>query len=206
MNNLIRPLFNSNINILDTECNNNLNIVSLFLDNNFFNKDYCSSLITFHQNDLQEISLDEALNSSYNFILEIHQQDNCSIYDVDNLYDYYLTIIIKYYDENIGETFTEEISHKLTDLTNDEKSYLHKIFTNQQEIQRNKNGNYCTLCGKELDVWDKQENFGFNYQVGYGSKFDLSTINVKLCCKCFDKLMDNYILPKCTYNPVCETI
>lgn len=55
----------------------------------------------------------------------------------------------------------------------------------------------CTMCGKEFDMWDEQEGFGFNYHVGYGSKFDCSHVMVDLCCDCFDELMDTYILPKC---------
>ena len=31
----------------------------------------------------------------------------------------------------------------------------------------------CNMCGKPFDMWDDQENFGFDYYVGYGSKHDL---------------------------------
>ena len=48
----------------------------------------------------------------------------------------------------------------------------------------------CNLCGKDFDLWDKQENFGFDYYVGYGSKYDLQHITVHFCCKCFDQLLD----------------
>lgn len=61
----------------------------------------------------------------------------------------------------------------------------------------------CNMCGKEFDEWDKQEEFGFDYQVGYGSGYDGSRIRLDLCCSCFDSLMD-YIVPKCKISPVEE--
>jgi len=51
----------------------------------------------------------------------------------------------------------------------------------------------CNLCGKPFDMWDRQENFGFDYHVGYGSKYDLQHITVHFCCSCFDKLLDELI-------------
>lgn len=30
----------------------------------------------------------------------------------------------------------------------------------------------CNVCGKEFNMWDDQEGFGFYYRVGYGSKHD----------------------------------
>lgn len=48
----------------------------------------------------------------------------------------------------------------------------------------------CNLCGKDFDLWDKQENFGFDYYVGYGSKYDLQHISAHFCCRCFDRLLD----------------
>lgn len=48
----------------------------------------------------------------------------------------------------------------------------------------------CNLCGKSFDLWDTQEDFGFDYHVGYGSKYDLQHITAHFCCNCFDKLLD----------------
>lgn len=62
----------------------------------------------------------------------------------------------------------------------------------------------CTLCGKEFDMWDEQENFGFHYYIGYGSKFDTQKIDVNMCTDCFDKMLEEYILPKCKENPLEE--
>lgn len=62
---------------------------------------------------------------------------------------------------------------------------------------------FCNICGKEFDIWDNQESFGFHHlYVGYGSKFDGSHIDVDLCCDCFDELMDTYIIPKCKVWPI----
>ncbi len=59
----------------------------------------------------------------------------------------------------------------------------------------------CNMCGRDFDEFDKQEQFGFHYNVGYGSKFDESAIQLDLCCQCFDELMD-YIIPKCKISPI----
>lgn len=62
----------------------------------------------------------------------------------------------------------------------------------------------CNVCGKDFDEWDTQEGFGFHYHVGYGSGFDGSRINLDLCCDCFDKLMNEYIIPNSKISPVEE--
>lgn len=61
---------------------------------------------------------------------------------------------------------------------------------------------YCNMCGQLFDDWDTQEGFNFSYHVGFGSKFDLSIIQCDFCCNCFDKMMDEYILPRCKHNPI----
>lgn len=60
----------------------------------------------------------------------------------------------------------------------------------------------CNMCGKDFDEWDTQENFGFQHHVGYGSEFDGSNIRMDLCCKCFDRLMNEYIIPNSKISPV----
>lgn len=62
----------------------------------------------------------------------------------------------------------------------------------------------CNMCGKDFDMWDAQESFGFDYHVGYGRWFDGSNIQLDLCCDCFDKLMNEYIIPNCKISPVEE--
>lgn len=62
----------------------------------------------------------------------------------------------------------------------------------------------CNMCGKQFDLWDEQEAFGFHYCVGYGSVFDGSRIDLDLCCDCFDKLMEKYIIPNAKHSPISE--
>lgn len=57
----------------------------------------------------------------------------------------------------------------------------------------------CNMCGKEFDMWDAQESFGFYYHIGYGSKYDGEIIRCDLCCDCFDKMLDEYLIPKCKH-------
>lgn len=58
----------------------------------------------------------------------------------------------------------------------------------------------CNKCGKKFNVFDEQQNFGFNYFVGYGSKYDGSRIELDLCCKCFDEVVDS-IAAQCKFSP-----
>lgn len=61
----------------------------------------------------------------------------------------------------------------------------------------------CNMCGELFDEWDYQENFGFDYHIGYGLRYDLNRIKLNLCCSCFDKVLD-FILPQCEINPLSE--
>lgn len=61
-------------------------------------------------------------------------------------------------------------------------------------------GNVCNVCGKRFNQLDKQENFGFDYHVGYGSKYDLTHLQAHICIDCFDRLMDQFI-PTCKISP-----
>lgn len=63
----------------------------------------------------------------------------------------------------------------------------------------------CNMCGKDFDLWDEQEDFSIHTQVGYGSKFDEEIIDLDLCCDCFDRMMLEYIIPKCKHIPVTNT-
>lgn len=58
----------------------------------------------------------------------------------------------------------------------------------------------CNVCGKAFDELDRQENFGFDYHVGYGSRYDLSHLKAHICIDCFDKLMDR-LIPLCKISP-----
>ena len=56
--------------------------------------------------------------------------------------------------------------------------------------------NYCNNCGKELDFWDKQENFIIEKKLGYGTKYDGNKLKLQFCCECIDSIIENCsILP-----------
>ena len=59
----------------------------------------------------------------------------------------------------------------------------------------------CTMCGKKLTELDEQENFSFNSHIGYGSKYDTTIVDIRLCCDCFDRIVDN-IAANGKYDPV----
>jgi hypothetical protein len=48
----------------------------------------------------------------------------------------------------------------------------------------------CNRCGKELDLFDMQNNFVLHEYVGYGSRHDEEEIHLRLCNDCFDALAD----------------
>ena len=47
----------------------------------------------------------------------------------------------------------------------------------------------CNRCGKELDIWDKQEEFRLYRNLGYGTVYDGMRLELDLCCKCMEKLI-----------------
>ena len=58
----------------------------------------------------------------------------------------------------------------------------------------------CNRCGKVFDIYDEQERFGFHYTVGYGSIYDLTKIDLNLCCECFDEIY-NAVKKQCVIPP-----
>lgn len=55
----------------------------------------------------------------------------------------------------------------------------------------------CNRCGKRFDIWDTQENFSINTQLGYGTKYDGDSLELYLCCDCMEKLID-----ECAISPI----
>ena len=49
----------------------------------------------------------------------------------------------------------------------------------------------CNYCGSKFDIYDEQEDFSMQRAVGYGSKYDTYIIDLRLCCSCFDSMMDH---------------
>lgn len=58
---------------------------------------------------------------------------------------------------------------------------------------------YCNKCGKKMDMWDIQENFSIQRNLGYGSKYDGDDLDLDLCCDCMDKLIES-----CMISPVTD--
>lgn len=47
----------------------------------------------------------------------------------------------------------------------------------------------CNLCGKELDMFDIQNDFTIQKDaVCYGSGLDGERVELRLCCSCFDRI------------------
>ena len=55
----------------------------------------------------------------------------------------------------------------------------------------------CSLCGREFDFFDQQENFTIHKKIGYGSVYDGATVNLGLCCACLDR-----IVAMCAVSPI----
>ena len=55
----------------------------------------------------------------------------------------------------------------------------------------------CNKCGKEMNIWDRQEKFSIHSICGYGTKYDGSEIQLNLCCDCMEELIDI-----CVVSPV----
>jgi len=60
---------------------------------------------------------------------------------------------------------------------------------------------FCNMCGKEFNSFDRQESFGIHTEtIGYGSKYDGDSINLDMCCDCFDRIIED-LIPRCKINP-----
>lgn len=59
------------------------------------------------------------------------------------------------------------------------------------------NKEQCNKCGKFLDLWDFQEDFSLRRFLGYGTKYDGERLEIKLCCECMEKLID-----ECKISPI----
>ena len=57
----------------------------------------------------------------------------------------------------------------------------------------------CNKCGKTLDLFDIQEDFTIERDLGYGTIYDGSILRLHLCCDCMDKLIS-----ECKVTPVTD--
>lgn len=46
----------------------------------------------------------------------------------------------------------------------------------------------CNLCGRELNMFDLNEDFSIAKQCGYGTKYDGCVVKIRICCNCIDNL------------------
>lgn len=67
------------------------------------------------------------------------------------------------------------------------------------EVQILQDKQVCNLCGKELDFFDRQENFTIHTRIGYGSVHDGDKVHLQFCCDCFDK-----VVAMCAVSPIEE--
>ena len=56
---------------------------------------------------------------------------------------------------------------------------------------------YCNLCGREMDFADAVADFKLYKYLGYGTKYDGDLLDMKICCKCMERLID-----ACAKSPV----
>lgn len=70
---------------------------------------------------------------------------------------------------------------------------------NKQEVFHLQDKKVCNHCGRELDVFDLQQDFTIHKKIQYGSSYDGCQVHYQLCCDCFDKAVE-----QCKVNPIKE--
>lgn len=65
-------------------------------------------------------------------------------------------------------------------------------------VEMHKEPVFCNLCGSKFDFWDEQADFSIHKEkITYGSKYDMASLSIRLCCHCVDKMID-----LCAITPV----
>lgn len=59
----------------------------------------------------------------------------------------------------------------------------------------------CNVCGQTFTEFDEQEHIGIHTKIGYGSKHDGDIIDLDICCRCFDNLIDK-LSSQCIISPI----
>ncbi len=57
----------------------------------------------------------------------------------------------------------------------------------------------CNICGEPFNEFDEEQDFSIVKEIGYGSVHDGKTLELDICCKCMDKLID-----KCVESPLLD--
>lgn len=52
----------------------------------------------------------------------------------------------------------------------------------------------CSLCGKEFNFFDHQEDYTIDKVLGYGSKYDGEHLRLHICCGCMDTIIEQSML------------
>lgn len=63
-------------------------------------------------------------------------------------------------------------------------------------LKTNKKRLLCNMCAKELDKFDLLQDISIHKKIGYGSIYDGEELTLRICCSCFDKLIE-----RCKINP-----
>ena len=59
----------------------------------------------------------------------------------------------------------------------------------------------CNKCGRVFDEWDENLNFHISNYMTYGSKYDDDVVEIDLCIKCADELIDSLAISPITNPP-----
>lgn len=59
----------------------------------------------------------------------------------------------------------------------------------------------CNICGQRLDFFDEQQELTIHKRLEYGSRYDGDIVRLRMCCDCFDNLVDN-----CAVSPIEEVV
>jgi len=54
---------------------------------------------------------------------------------------------------------------------------------------------YCNLCGAILNRMDLKNRLAISRDVGRGSSYNGSHITMRMCCSCFDRLVEGCEVP-----------
>lgn len=58
----------------------------------------------------------------------------------------------------------------------------------------------CNLCGDKLRLCDLRNRFVIDRQISYGSEYNGSRVVLRMCCSCFDRLVEG-----CAITPIDQT-
>lgn len=109
-------------------------------------------------------------------------------------------------NENKNETAIMCIDRieKITDTPDDvqlfyiycgyDEKILFKLYMKLNNNSINKLHTYvCNKCNNEFDLYDIHNGIKIRKRMGYGSLYDEDTVELNLCTKCFDKLINDCI-------------